>query len=160
MSESATHDAIEAVARDSYGRLVAYIASRTGDIADAQDALSEALVAAQEKWPTNGVPDNDSSSATAATSRVDCNRDGPPPFAAAHRTRCVKAPVISAHPTRSGRGSHGWNTDETPIRTPASVFHRCFIRGQRKRVRVPWILNGGFLSGVGRCGQKHRRWPM
>ena len=57
MSESATHDAIEAVARDSYGRLVAYISSRTGDIADAQDALSEALVAALENWPTNGVPD-------------------------------------------------------------------------------------------------------
>jgi RNA polymerase sigma-70 factor (ECF subfamily) len=57
MSESARHDAIEAVARDSYGRLVAYLASRTGDIADAQDALSEALVAALEKWPTNGVPD-------------------------------------------------------------------------------------------------------
>jgi RNA polymerase sigma factor (sigma-70 family) len=56
MNESATHDAIEAVARDSYGRLVAYIASRTGDIADAQDALSEALVAALESWPTNGVP--------------------------------------------------------------------------------------------------------
>jgi RNA polymerase sigma-70 factor (ECF subfamily) len=36
---------------------VAYIASRTGDIADAQDALSEALVAALETWPTNGVPD-------------------------------------------------------------------------------------------------------
>ena len=57
MSESATHDAIEAVARDSYGRLLAYIASRTGDIADAQDALSEALVAALETWSTNGVPD-------------------------------------------------------------------------------------------------------
>ena len=57
MSESATHDAIEAVARDSYGRLVAYIASRTGDIADAHDALSEALVAALETWPRNGVPD-------------------------------------------------------------------------------------------------------
>ena len=55
--ESATHGAIEAVARDSYGRLVAYIASRTGDIADAQDALSEALVAALETWPTNGVPE-------------------------------------------------------------------------------------------------------
>jgi hypothetical protein len=36
MSESATHDAIEAAARDSYGRLVAYIASRSGDIADAR----------------------------------------------------------------------------------------------------------------------------
>jgi len=57
MSESAAHAAIEAVARDSYGRLVAYIASRTGDIADAQDALSDALVAALENWPTNGVPD-------------------------------------------------------------------------------------------------------
>jgi RNA polymerase sigma factor (sigma-70 family) len=56
MSESATHDAVEAVARDSYGRLVAYIASRTGDIANAQDALSEALVKALETWPTNGVP--------------------------------------------------------------------------------------------------------
>jgi RNA polymerase sigma-70 factor (ECF subfamily) len=57
MSESATHDPIEAVVRDSYGRLVAYIAARTGDIADAQDALCEALVAALENWPTNGVPD-------------------------------------------------------------------------------------------------------
>jgi RNA polymerase sigma-70 factor, ECF subfamily len=57
MSEAATHDAIEAVARDSYGRLLAYIASRSGDIADAQDALSEALVAALETWPRNGVPD-------------------------------------------------------------------------------------------------------
>src|SRR5215469_5381827 len=56
MSESATNDAIEAVARDSYGRLVAYIAARGGDIADAQDALSEALIAALENWPANGVP--------------------------------------------------------------------------------------------------------
>ena len=30
------------------------------------------------KWP------NDPSSTTAATRRADCNRDGPPPFAAAH----------------------------------------------------------------------------
>src|SRR5262252_5098545 len=58
MSESVTNAAIEAVARDSYGRLVAYIAARTGDIADAQDALSEALVAGLETWPVNGVPDN------------------------------------------------------------------------------------------------------
>jgi RNA polymerase sigma-70 factor, ECF subfamily len=57
MSLTATHDAIEAVPRDSYGRLVAYIAARTGDIADAQDALSEALVVALENWPTKGIPD-------------------------------------------------------------------------------------------------------
>ena len=57
MTESAARDAIEAVARDSYGRLVAYIAARSGDIAGAQDALSEALIAALETWPGNGVPD-------------------------------------------------------------------------------------------------------
>lgn len=57
MSESATHVAIETVARDSYGRLVVYIAARTGDIADAQDALSKALVATLETWPAKGVPD-------------------------------------------------------------------------------------------------------
>jgi len=57
MTESAARDAIEAIARDSYGRLVAYIAARSGDIAGAQDALSEALIAALETWPGNGVPD-------------------------------------------------------------------------------------------------------
>lgn len=51
------YDAIETVTRDSYGRLVAYIAARTGNIADAEDALSEALIAALESWPKNGVPD-------------------------------------------------------------------------------------------------------
>lgn len=57
MNGSATHEAIEAVARNSYGRLIAYIASRTGDLADAEDALSEALVAALENWPAAGVPE-------------------------------------------------------------------------------------------------------
>jgi RNA polymerase sigma-70 factor (ECF subfamily) len=56
MNESATHQAIEAVARNSYGQLIAYLAARTGDVAGAEDALSDALVAALEKWPTEGVP--------------------------------------------------------------------------------------------------------
>jgi RNA polymerase sigma-70 factor (ECF subfamily) len=48
--------AIEAVVRDSYGRLVAYLASRAGDVAGAEDALSEAFAAAVERWPTDGIP--------------------------------------------------------------------------------------------------------
>ena len=56
MADSATHAAIEAVARNSYGQLIAYIVARTGDVADAEDALSDALVAALEKWPVDGVP--------------------------------------------------------------------------------------------------------
>jgi RNA polymerase sigma factor (sigma-70 family) len=56
MSESATHTAIEAVARNSYGRLIAFLSARSGDVAGAEDALSEAFVAALKKWPVNGVP--------------------------------------------------------------------------------------------------------
>jgi RNA polymerase sigma-70 factor (ECF subfamily) len=48
----------EAVARSSYGRLVAFIAARTGDVAAAEDALSDAFAAALTTWPAQGVPDN------------------------------------------------------------------------------------------------------
>jgi RNA polymerase sigma-70 factor (ECF subfamily) len=47
----------ERVVRDSYGRLVAYLASITGDISEAEDALSDALAAALRTWPERGIPD-------------------------------------------------------------------------------------------------------
>jgi len=56
MSESATHTAIEAVARNSYGRLIAFLAARSGDVAGAEDALGDAFVAALERWPADGIP--------------------------------------------------------------------------------------------------------
>lgn len=56
MSEPPAYAAIEAVARNSYGRLVAYLASRAGDVAGAEDALSDAFAAALERWPADGVP--------------------------------------------------------------------------------------------------------
>jgi RNA polymerase sigma-70 factor (ECF subfamily) len=46
------------VARESYGRLVAYLSSQTRDVASAEDALSNALVAALKTWPRDGVPQN------------------------------------------------------------------------------------------------------
>jgi len=61
MSESGqegTHRTIERVARESYGRLVAYLSSHTRDVASAEDALSNALVAALTTWPRDGVPQN------------------------------------------------------------------------------------------------------
>ncbi len=48
----------EAVARRSYGKLVAFLASRTRDVAAAEDALSEAFAAALADWPAKGVPSN------------------------------------------------------------------------------------------------------
>ncbi len=48
--------AAETVARRSYGKLVAFLAARTRDVAGAEDALSEAFAAALADWPTAGVP--------------------------------------------------------------------------------------------------------
>jgi predicted RNA polymerase sigma factor len=53
-----TQRTIERVARESYGRLVAYLTSRTRDVASAEDALSNALIAALTTWPRDGVPQN------------------------------------------------------------------------------------------------------
>ena len=56
--QESTHRTIERVARESYGRLVAYLSSHTRDVASAEDALSNALVAALTTWPRDGVPQN------------------------------------------------------------------------------------------------------
>jgi RNA polymerase sigma-70 factor (ECF subfamily) len=49
--------AAEAAARQSYGKLVAYLAARTRDVAGAEDALADAFAAALERWPQTGVPE-------------------------------------------------------------------------------------------------------
>src|SRR5438477_4390624 len=46
----------EAVARRSYGKLIAFLAARTRDVAGAEDALSEAFASALAEWPVNGCP--------------------------------------------------------------------------------------------------------
>ena len=48
----------DAVARRSYGKLVALLAVRTRNVAAAEDALSDAFAAALEDWPRNGCPSN------------------------------------------------------------------------------------------------------
>lgn len=48
----------EAVARRSYGGLVAFLAARTRDVAGAEDALPEAFAAALANWPLRGCPSN------------------------------------------------------------------------------------------------------
>ncbi len=48
----------DAVARRSYGKLVAFLAARTLDVAAAEDALAEAFATALADWPVSGCPDN------------------------------------------------------------------------------------------------------
>jgi RNA polymerase sigma-70 factor, ECF subfamily len=53
---AAAHRAAEHAARQSYGKLVAWLAARNRDVAAAEDALSEAFAAALATWPAQGVP--------------------------------------------------------------------------------------------------------
>jgi RNA polymerase sigma factor (sigma-70 family) len=48
----------DAVARRSYGKLVAFLAARSRNLSAAEDALSEAFAAALKDWPLSGAPSN------------------------------------------------------------------------------------------------------
>ncbi len=76
MSDAAR--AVERVARMSYGKLVARLAGRTGSLAEAEDALGDALTKALETWPRTGVPDNPEAWLTTAARRraIDHARTG------------------------------------------------------------------------------------
>ncbi|MGB6743761.1 MAG: DUF6596 domain-containing protein [Terracidiphilus sp.] len=62
MSDEPTHASpymtAEAAARRSRGKLVAFLAARSGDLAAAEDALSDAFTSALSVWPREGCPAN------------------------------------------------------------------------------------------------------
>ena len=51
-------DTADAVARRSYGKLVAFLAARTRDVSAAEDALADAFASALATWPVSGCPSN------------------------------------------------------------------------------------------------------
>src|SRR5262252_6742684 len=73
MAREAT-SAAEAVARRSYGKLVAFFAARIGDVEAAEDALSEAFAAALTDWDAGGIPDNPEGWLVARRRAVDATR--------------------------------------------------------------------------------------
>lgn len=56
--QARARDTADAVARQSYGKLIAFLAARTGDVASAEDALSDAFASALQEWPRSGCPRN------------------------------------------------------------------------------------------------------
>ena len=57
-NDDGAYAAAEAVALRSRGKLIAYLAAQFGDVAAAEDALSEAFASALSVWPEQGCPDN------------------------------------------------------------------------------------------------------
>jgi RNA polymerase sigma factor (sigma-70 family) len=73
-----TDRAIEAVWRIESARLIAALARMTGDVGLAEDLAQDALVAALERWPESGVPENPGAwlMATAKNRAIDLARRG------------------------------------------------------------------------------------
>ncbi|CAN7253796.1 RNA polymerase subunit sigma-70 [Phyllobacterium sp. LjRoot231] len=79
--------AIEIAARDSYGRLIAFLAARSRDVSAAEDALADAFASALEHWPRNGIPDKPEAwLLTAARNRMTDAR----------RHACVRSEAVPA----------------------------------------------------------------
>ncbi|MBV8777888.1 MAG: RNA polymerase subunit sigma-70, partial [Alphaproteobacteria bacterium] len=88
----------ERVARASYGKLIAFLAARTGDVAAAEDALSEAFAAALHDWPAGGVPDSPEAWLMAVARRrmIDASRRRRHADAAADHLRLLAAELDAA----------------------------------------------------------------
>jgi RNA polymerase sigma-70 factor, ECF subfamily len=57
-SDADARAAAARVARESYGKLVAYLAASSRDVPGAEDALADAFASALAVWPNQGVPMN------------------------------------------------------------------------------------------------------
>lgn len=55
-ASNTAYTAAQQAARDSFGRLVSWLAWKWRDIAAAEDALADALLKALERWPIDGIP--------------------------------------------------------------------------------------------------------
>ncbi len=75
---SDTHRAIEAVWRIESAKVIAGLTRMVGDVGLAEDLAQDALVAALERWPQSGVPDNPGAwlMATAKHRAIDSLRRG------------------------------------------------------------------------------------
>jgi RNA polymerase sigma factor (sigma-70 family) len=73
-----THRAVDAVWRIESARLIAGLARMVGDVGLAEDLAQDALIAALERWPETGVPDNPGAwlMATAKRRAIDTFRRG------------------------------------------------------------------------------------
>ena len=58
MPDRRASEAVEQAARQSYGRLLAFLAARSRDVTASEDCLADAFQAALTNWQRDGVPDN------------------------------------------------------------------------------------------------------
>jgi RNA polymerase sigma-70 factor (ECF subfamily) len=156
MSGDEASRAAERVARESRGRLVAFLAARTRDVAGAEDALSEAFAAALRSWPVDGVPDNPDAWLLTAARRRQTD--------AARRTQTRRSGVEHVHRIGDELEAIAEERDAIPDRRLALMFacaHPAIERGMRTPLILQTILGltaddiaAAFLLPPGTMGQR------
>ena len=73
---STTHEAIDRIFREEYGRVLATLVRVFGDIDVAEEAIQDALIVALDRWERDGVPENPGAWITTAAKRkaIDSRR--------------------------------------------------------------------------------------
>ena len=121
----------EAVARRSYGKLVAILAARTRDVASAEDALSEAFASALADWPVKGAPQNPEAWLVAVARRKMVD--------AARRRRVGDAAADHLQLLAEELEAMAWETPPIPDERLALMF-ACAHPAIEAGIRAPLIL--------------------
>jgi len=119
----------EAVARRSYGKLVAFLAARTRDVAAAEDALSEAFASALADWPRSGIPESPEGWLMTAAKRKLIDR------ARRAKTKDAAEPQLALMAEELGE----MDTQDIPDKRLALMF-ACAHPAIEESIRAPLIL--------------------
>ena len=125
--------AAERVARESYGRLLAFLAVRTRDVAAAEDALGDAFAAALRTWPKDGVPAN-----PAAWLLTAARRNQADSFRRS-KTREASEPYLRIISEEIAGASSSLEPDIIPDRRLSLMF-ACAHPAIERGIRAPLIL--------------------
>jgi predicted RNA polymerase sigma factor len=121
----------ERVARRSYGKLVAFLAARGGDLAGAEDALADAFAAALASWPRTGCPANPEAWLLTAARRKAAD--------AARRRRTGQAGAARVRLLADEAGEAAGANEAIPDRRLALLF-ACAHPAIDEAVRAPLML--------------------
>jgi len=128
-SDALARDTAQAVARRSYGKLVALLAARTRDVSSAEDALADAFASALAHWPASGIPHNPEAWLLTAARRKTID--------AARKKK--RAELASDHVALMADELAQANDDELPDQRLALMF-ACAHPGIDAGIRAPLIL--------------------
>ena len=155
----AIHRAIEAVWRIESAKIIAGVARLVGDVGLAEDLAQDALVAALERWPQSGTPDNPGAwlMATAKHRAIDLLRRD------RMLERCHQCILckflgeadVAHHPRHAGDDLRGLDAPDRVDRLVGGGMHRAVLRFRRDRVRVHVGKLPDMAVGVGEAVAVH-----